>query len=558
MDVVTEFKNHIRDINTISFDVFDTLVLRPFLNPTDMFSYLEESYKVPGFAMQRIAAEKKLRLGLPEVTIDEIYCQIPEYSNMKAIELREEKRLSTARADVKDLFNFAVAHAKQVIIISDIYYSQDYITELLNEKGFSGFSNVFVSSEYKATKQSSELFRVAANALGIMPELIIHVGDNPISDIDSARRLGIQAYYVPNETAKYLAQKPYRGKSTVSWNQSAIARMCAHRYCAQTNTDYWTEFGYEIAGPFCYAFTNWIVKQIDIESNKVDVCFTARDGYLLKRVYELLTGNSSRYIFAPRLIAQLMDSDDKRLDKEEMLQKFKFFFSKPQNANMTLSEIKEKYLEYYDKYIGNLNLKKDVFLIDSRTANFSSQRLIERTLGNKVQALYFINSAENYSLQYRSFFPSMNNPILSWNLIEYFLSAPTPSVLAVSSGGDPEYAEANYMELTREKQFTSIEQGVLNYIQDIQMNPLGLFEISADDIVQWVNAFLLNPSKEDKRFFSTVFFSNDPDHSSNSLLNPFLSKPKSFSDLKEYLLRKLTLHPQLYGIIRKIYRCIKR
>ena len=38
----------------VSFDLFDTLLIRPFVRPTDLFRLMERINDVPGFADRRI------------------------------------------------------------------------------------------------------------------------------------------------------------------------------------------------------------------------------------------------------------------------------------------------------------------------------------------------------------------------------------------------------------------------------------------------------------------------------------------------------------------------
>jgi len=44
-------------IKCIGFDVFDTLILRPFMKPADLFSYLEDKESAEGFRRERVNAE---------------------------------------------------------------------------------------------------------------------------------------------------------------------------------------------------------------------------------------------------------------------------------------------------------------------------------------------------------------------------------------------------------------------------------------------------------------------------------------------------------------------
>lgn len=45
-------KSEILKYDVISFDVFDTLLLRPFIRPTDLFLYIETKYDIKVFVKQ--------------------------------------------------------------------------------------------------------------------------------------------------------------------------------------------------------------------------------------------------------------------------------------------------------------------------------------------------------------------------------------------------------------------------------------------------------------------------------------------------------------------------
>ena len=51
--IINKLKNLIDNHDVISFDIFDTLLLRPFLLPTDLFAYLGQQENVPEFCTIR-------------------------------------------------------------------------------------------------------------------------------------------------------------------------------------------------------------------------------------------------------------------------------------------------------------------------------------------------------------------------------------------------------------------------------------------------------------------------------------------------------------------------
>lgn len=210
----------------------------------------------------------------------------------------------------------------------------------------------------------------------------------------------------------------------------------------------------------------------------------------------------------------------------------------------------------YRRYLESLNLSDTIVIIDSRTQSFSSQKLFTKFLNTRIIGLYYINSVDNPELEYYSYHPDRNNPILSWNMMEYFLSAPTPSILKVIKG-EPVYAESDIVEQQRQKAFHDVEKGVLEFAEWAKKWHVSE-DIPEKVITDWVNNFLMHPCAEDKVAFKEVKFANDALSQNYVNLNPFFEKPKSIGEYKETLLRKLVLHPRVYGIARQIYRKLRR
>ncbi|GAA8357863.1 hypothetical protein KH0195_23590 [Helicobacter pylori] len=46
-------KSEILKYDVISFDIFDTLLLRPFIKPTDLFLYIETKYNIIRFSSSK-------------------------------------------------------------------------------------------------------------------------------------------------------------------------------------------------------------------------------------------------------------------------------------------------------------------------------------------------------------------------------------------------------------------------------------------------------------------------------------------------------------------------
>ena len=197
-------------VDIISFDVFDTLILRDVKNPTDVFDLVETEFnneseegKIDSFKMHRIDAERQARIkcGKKDVTFDEIYQELTGvYSESVLVRLRQieiEKELFVCKANpaMMDFYQRMIKTGKRIIIISDMYLSANTIGRILNNCGYDGYEKLYVSSEYRCMKRYEELFEVVKNdcAEG-NGKRILHIGDHPIADDKMAKKAGYRSF----------------------------------------------------------------------------------------------------------------------------------------------------------------------------------------------------------------------------------------------------------------------------------------------------------------------------------------------------------------------------
>ncbi|MBP3772506.1 MAG: hypothetical protein J6I53_07445, partial [Treponema sp.] len=126
------FAKGLLQYDVISFDIFDTLILRPFAKPTDLFLLIGHALEIPDFYQIRINAEKKVRqekfekTGNYEITISDIYKVIERGTGISAdkgiqTELEYEKRYCFANPYMKRVYDMLVELGKKIIITSDMY-----------------------------------------------------------------------------------------------------------------------------------------------------------------------------------------------------------------------------------------------------------------------------------------------------------------------------------------------------------------------------------------------------------------------------------------------------
>lgn len=178
--------------DVISFDIFDTLLLRPFDNPKTVFFLVGEKLHCPSFTRYRVLAEKQARQeameknGTNEVTLCDIYQKMQRYvacDIRRAMELEEETELSLLQANpyMKQLYQTAVELGKTVIAVSDMYLSSQVIEKALVQNGYTQLSRIFISQECGFSKRSGQLFPYVREQLGT-EKRYFHIGDNYTAD----------------------------------------------------------------------------------------------------------------------------------------------------------------------------------------------------------------------------------------------------------------------------------------------------------------------------------------------------------------------------------------
>ncbi len=197
------------NITLLSFDIFDTLITRPFDKPTDVFRYMQKiSPQVPAdFPECRVKAELLARRRTPsnECNMDEIYEELgkmngytPELCKMLcAMEKETELRVCKVRPEGAALLHAAEEWDIRVILISDMYLSRKRIGRMLCKCGVKHFNELYVSSEHRHNKANGDLFRYMKKREELPFSTMLHIGDNPISDVLNPRNLGMHAVYLP-------------------------------------------------------------------------------------------------------------------------------------------------------------------------------------------------------------------------------------------------------------------------------------------------------------------------------------------------------------------------
>lgn len=277
----------------ISFDVFDTLLKRDVKHPADIFDIMSEnivnSKLASNFSTLRQVAEKTARKNSKkkEISLEDIYNNFPDISDVEIqslikLEKDTESRFLHANIDMLDIFDECVKQGKIIYIISDMYLPSDFIAKILHREGFSGYTQLFVSTDYNAVKSDGSLFELVKCNQNIDASKWIHVGDSYQSDKKAAEANGIKAYQIPT-----LYNKLY-GASIATTNElkDNILYSFINNRIPNHSSDYY-KFGYNYFGPFLWGYINWLHKEFQTYKPE-KIFFFARDGLIMKKAYEMI------------------------------------------------------------------------------------------------------------------------------------------------------------------------------------------------------------------------------------------------------------------------------
>ncbi|MBQ6533780.1 MAG: hypothetical protein IJI37_01295, partial [Opitutales bacterium] len=538
-------KESIERADVVSFDIFDTLLFRVYVKPTDLFSHMERAENADGFCAERIAAERRCRQknsGREDITFDDIYNEIDgKFKRLKDAELECERRALRANPEVGEMFRFAKSIGKKVAIASDMYLPESFLLGVLQENGFGGADGVYISGALNKTKSGGSLFRHILEKFGIAPGGLLHIGDNRRSDCEIPRGLGIKCHHYKKISKRYFKKfkylkKFYRARSG-SFTASIITQLAGARLLLENSRgNFWRDLGYRLAGPAAFAYANFVRREAE-KRNLTNLLFVARDGYLLREIYNLCGGAAKNsYVYAPRILRYIRDMESLAPKDAKRVLDFCAAAGMSKNAGgqggadpaRTSSENKalllsKGYAENFRKYARKFVSEGDrVGIVDTATMGFSSQDLFETALGAPVFGLYWSNMREcargfkfacfkpngNYLFQEKGVFT------IKWDLMEFLFSSPETSVKYVDADGSPVYAKnPPPEEVYRSEVYPDIAAGAMDFARDLLALCGGKDpEISADEAIECVNAYLSFPTSDDRREMSRISHTMDFDH----------------------------------------------
>ena len=456
-----ELKLKIDNAEVVSFDVFDTLVMRRVLYPSDVYEIGNE--------------------------------------------------LLVKRDSMVDMLDYALLNKKDIYLLSDMYLTNVQIKTCLEDMGITiEVEKILVSCDFGITKPDGLFDILHAKVRG---KRILHIGDSFEADIIAAKKFGINdTFQIYN--ALTMLEDSYTD-DILAYDKTIQDRLLIGEFSAKelndpfifsaTNgrlkIDSYFQLGYSYIAPFIMRVFSWIVQQA--ASSKLEmVLLSSRDGYIFEKIYQLFKDKYEiipmKYCYTSR-IASVLASIRNENDiinaailpfagtPKEML--IKRFFLEPneickkldnedaqnyilKHANMILCKAKNA-LNNYQKY-----LKKQKIHCVSKIGFFdfvssgTCQNALEHIFGTRLHGLYcaVIEHEKNNlnNLQIESLFGKLStlDPkyhfLSNYFQLESFILSPEPSLAGFSPDGEPIFLKEQRSEIQL-NQLAEVHRGILEY-----------------------------------------------------------------------------------------------
>lgn len=518
-----ELEEKIRRADVVSFDLFDTLVMRQTLYSDDVVKVVdcrlkEKGIFIDGFCDRRLSSEKALSTDAAP-TLAEIYQNvlenlaadaIPEITaaQLAGLEWDVDFSLIVPRKEVCSLFERAVKCGKKVYVVSDTYYSRNQLAQLLEKCGIVQYTDILSSSDYR-TGKTQELYHVLKEKE--QAEEYLHIGDDIVADIQYAGRFGLNTcrLFSGLELLEALG-----GLGVLDFVKDLSDHLKAGMFVARIfNTPFLFEnkdrqieiatahnIGYLFCAPIVSDFILWFYDCMHREQFQ-NIWFSARDGYLIQKMYTYLIHTLEQEVqtvyFLTSRSAAIRAGMRNREDicyvegmqysgslEGKLKERFGIYAEEHRLENSLNCE--EGLLRYqdliiekartasdnYQKYIRKLNVRDgDVAFFDF-VAKGTTQLYLQRLIGNHLRGFYFLRLEKEYmkerNIDIQSFYADGDKESCAiyndYYILETLLTAPHPSIQEFDDMGKPVYA-AETRTARDISCFTQAQEGIFDYFQ---------------------------------------------------------------------------------------------
>ncbi len=306
----------------VSLDIFDTLVVRPFLTPAGARAYLahlaEREFGVENFVELRALAESKARQQHgADVDLPKIYAALSTLPNatrlpiaaLQRLEIELETRLLTPRHGVIDSVVQLKRRGMRLVALSDMYLDSTTLQDILPKAASALPEAWYVSCETGWRKDDDSAWKMLPQTETITPAEWLHVGDNEHSDIQRPQmhKLLTPVHVLRPSTLLEIvpALRPLRpaAGSATRWQDQLWLGLLANRFADVADRQPGAlapvpvlspeGLGYSVIGPLLFDYLTWLIR-LARQKRITTLLFLSREGYLLEQGFQRLKQTSQK------------------------------------------------------------------------------------------------------------------------------------------------------------------------------------------------------------------------------------------------------------------------
>lgn len=491
--------------DVVSFDIFDTLIMRKTLIPEDVFHIIERKIGNCIGSLDYFANRQRaiLENSIPNPNIYQIYDRFAELTGISQeqkqrileLELEVEKNVLIRREKMVEILKEVKNMGKRVYLITDMYLSTNIIVDILDMLDITFYDDVIVSCDYRTLK-SEELFKRFKEKYPA--DSYLHIGDNWYSDIDCAEKNGMDCvpihsairllreseYSIQEENAKGLIERNILGMF--------IAKMFNNPFCTEeTENIKLRDIADLFVNPVVYLMINDLKNKV-LDGNYEKVLFASRDGYLLNKMYNLIKDENMPegvYFYTSRKAVVGVDlTDDNKIlwmanlpysyTKDEILSEvFQVNgekYNEQQSYNDYILQYRNEIIqkshelrENYQKYITSLKLENGKYLFVDLVSSGTCQMYLEELINGQLEGYYLCklrtNEERKERLKCYSLFPTTDIDnhergfYRIYHLFEVILTSFEPALKCFDGKGKP---------VLEEEKRSNVQLKILKQIHD--------------------------------------------------------------------------------------------
>ena len=319
--LVDHARSRIADFETVTFDLFDTLLIRRIHDPDQVklpvAHYISalttthgimKSWRTVQKIRDRVEQKQRQETGekfadheacypiFMEQTLKEIFGshyhdQLLE--DVTTYELEMESRMLVPRQLFAELLKELHDLKKRVIIISDIYLPSEHLKVLVERAGLLSLVEDLVSSaDTFLAKASGQAFPLIQKRFQIDTSSWLHIGDNPISDGLRPSEFGLTTLVLKDSDEKFRKAliKRYHNYSRGRpfYRGRALQQLMLPLEAENNERDDLYVEGYNFFGPMIGAFVHHLADECR-RLGLTKLFFFSREGYTFKKVWDICT-----------------------------------------------------------------------------------------------------------------------------------------------------------------------------------------------------------------------------------------------------------------------------